>query len=126
MKSDSATPGPYAGAHASGILGVAPLFHAAWLFALGVALTRAVWLRPGILLVALLPTAVLCGLAAVRAQRLIWLPAGALWCLLGAWCAEREPQPAPAPQLRALSDGLLRTVEGRIVDAGPVKRQLEQ
>jgi competence protein ComEC len=126
MQSDSATPGPYAGAHASGSLGVAPLFHAAWLFALGVALTRAVWLRPGILLAALLPVAVLCALAAVRAQRMIWLPVGALWCLLGAWCAEMEPQPAPAPELRAMSDGLLRTVEGTIVDAGPVKRQLEE
>ena len=126
MQSDSATPGPYAGAHASGSLVVAPLFHAAWLFALGVALTRAVWLRPGILLVAMLPMAVLCVLAAVRAQRMIWLPVGVLWCLLGVWGAEMEPQPAPARELRALSDGLLRTVEGTIVGAGPVKRQLEQ
>ena len=49
-----------------------------------------------------------------------------LWLLLGAWCAEMEPQPAPAPALAGLSDGLLRTVEGTVVDAGPVRGELEQ
>jgi competence protein ComEC len=77
-------------------------------------------------LVALLPAAVLSALAAVRAQRIIWLPVAVLWCFLGAWCAEMEPQPAPAPELRALSDGLLRTVEGTVIDAGPVRGQIEQ
>ena len=36
-------------------------------------------------------------LAALRAQRVAWLPLLALWLLLGAWCAEMEPHPAPAP-----------------------------
>lgn len=45
--------------------------------------------------------------------------------LLGIWCAEMEPHPAPAPQLAAASDGLLRTVEGTIVDAGPVRDEAE-
>jgi competence protein ComEC len=126
MQSDSATAGPYAGAHASTSLSVVPLFHAAWLFALGITLTKAIWLRPSVLLIALLPVGVLCALAALRAQRLIWLPVGLLWCLLGAWCAEMEPQPAPAPGLRALSDGLLRTVDGTVVDAGPVRAQIEE
>ncbi len=98
-----------------------PLFHAAWLFAAGIALTQVAWLRPPLLLIALIPVAVLCCLAAFRAQRILWIPLATLWCLLGAWCAEMEPHPAPAPALAALSDGLLRTVEGTIVDAAPIR-----
>lgn len=98
-----------------------PLFHAAWLFALGVALAHIVWLRPSLVLVALSCMALLCVLAACRAQRVVWLPLAVLWCLLGAWSAEMAPQPAPAPQIAALSDGLLRTVEGVVREAGPVR-----
>src|SRR5579863_4235927 len=103
-----------------------PLFHAAWLFALGIILARVVWLRPALVLLSLLSMAVLCGFAAVRAQRVSWMALGPLWILLGAWCAEMEPQPAPAPVLSALSDGLLRTVEGTVVDAGPVRGETEE
>ena len=78
------------------------------------------------MLVALALVAVLCGVAAFRAQRIAWLPLAVLWLLLGAWCAEMEPHPAPAPALAALSDGLLRTVEGTVVDAGPVRGETEQ
>ena len=103
-----------------------PLFHAAWLFAAGIAATRALWLRPSLMLVALALVAVLCGVAAFRAQRIVWLPLAVLWLLLGAWCAEMEPHPAPAPALAALSDGLMRSLEGRVVDAGPVRGETEQ
>jgi competence protein ComEC len=103
-----------------------PLFHAAWLFALGIVATKGLWLRPSVVLVALTLTAALCIATALRAQRIAWLPLGVLWCLLGAWCAEMEPHPAPAPVLNALSDGLLRTVEGTIVDAGPVRGEMEE
>jgi competence protein ComEC len=98
-----------------------PLFHAAWLFAMGIIVAHAVWLRPSLVLIALAPVAVLCSVAAFRAQRIAWLPVAALWCLLGAWCAEMEPHPAPAAVVAALSDGLLRTVEGTVVDTGPVR-----
>ncbi len=101
-----------------------PLFHAAWLFAGGIALTQAMWLRPGMVLVALAPVAVLCGFAAHRAQRIAWIPLAVLWFLLGAWCAEMEPHPAPAPTVASLSDGLMRTVEGTISHAGPVRGEL--
>jgi competence protein ComEC len=37
-----------------------------------------------------------------------------------------EQHPAPAPALNALSDGLLRTVEGTVVNAGPVRTELEE
>jgi competence protein ComEC len=103
-----------------------PLFHAAWLFAAGIAVTQAVWLRPSLVLVALAPLAVLCGVAAFRAHRIAWLPLAVLWLLLGTWCAEMQPHPEPAPALAALSDGLLRTVEGAVVDAGPMRGEIEQ
>ena len=111
---------------ASGGLSAIPLFHAAWLFAAGIAATHWFWLRPSLVLVAMALTVVLCGLAALRAQRLVWLPLAVLGGLLGAWCAWMEPHPAPAPALAALSDGLLRTVEGTVVDAGPVRGEVEQ
>jgi competence protein ComEC len=107
-------------------LGPVPLFHAAWLFAVGIAITHWLYLRPSLVLIALALVAVLCGWAALRAQRIAWLPLAALWLLLGAWCAWMEPHPAPAPALAALSDGLLRTVEGTVVDAGPVRGETEQ
>jgi competence protein ComEC len=102
-----------------------PLFHAAWLFAFGIVIAHFVWLRPAYTLIALAPTALLCGLAALRAQRARWLALGMLWCLLGAWCAEMQPQPAPEPRIFALSDGLIRTVEGTITDAVPVRTERE-
>ena len=103
-----------------------PLFHAAWLFAGGIALTRIEWLRPSMMLVALAPVALLCCIAAFKAQRIVWLPLAVLWILLGAWCAEMQPQPAPAPAVAALSDGLLRTVEGTITDAGALRSEPAQ
>ncbi|MGO8757175.1 MAG: ComEC/Rec2 family competence protein [Terracidiphilus sp.] len=103
-----------------------PLFHAAWLFAAGIVIASRMWLRPSLVLVALALVAALCGVAALRAQRVAWLPLAAMWVLLGAWCAEMEPRPAPAHELEKLSDGLLRTVEGTVVDAGPLRTELEQ
>ncbi|HUX44584.1 MAG TPA: ComEC/Rec2 family competence protein [Terracidiphilus sp.] len=96
-------------------MGAIPLFHAAWLFALGIALAHAVWLRTGWVLIALASLAALCCLSAFRVQRIVWLPLAILWLLLGAWSAEMQPQPVPAPTIAALSDGLLRTVEGTVV-----------
>jgi competence protein ComEC len=107
-------------------LSTVPLFYAAGLFATGIAAAHWLWLRPSLVLMALALVAVLCGLAAIRALRIAWLPLAVLWCLLGAWCAEMEPHPAPARTLAALSDGLLRNVEGIVVDAGPVRGEIEQ
>lgn len=106
--------------------GVIPLFHAACLFALGIVAAHGLWLRPSLVLVALAPVAALCCVAALRAQRIVWLPLAALWLLLGAWCAEMQPYPAPSATLAPLSDGLLRTVEGTVTDAGPVRTEIEQ
>ena len=71
-----------------------PLFHAAWLFALGIVAAKWTWCAPGELLITLIPVAALCAVAAGRAQRIAWLPVALLWLLLGAWCAEMQPQPA--------------------------------
>jgi competence protein ComEC len=106
-----------------------PLFHAAWLFAAGILVASRMWLQPPLVLILLILVAALCGAAVRRgghAQGIVWLPLAVLWILLGAWCGEMEPQPAPALELAAVSDGLLRTVEGTVVDAGPVRTELEQ
>jgi hypothetical protein len=100
-----------------------PLFHAAWLFAAGIALAGRLWLQPSVVLIELALTAAVCVVAALRGQRMVWLPLAALWLLLGAWCGEMEPRPAPAPALAALSDGLLRTVEGTVIGTGPLRAE---
>jgi competence protein ComEC len=98
-----------------------PLFHAAWLFAVGIVCAHYLWLPPSWALVALLPLAALACLAAFRAQRLRWLPLAVFWCLLGAWCAWMQPRPSPAPQLAALSDNLLREADGTVTNTGPLR-----
>jgi competence protein ComEC len=103
----------------------APLFHAAWQFAVGITVAHWVWLPPTFVLTALAPVALLCAIASVRVQRLAWLPLATLWILLGGWCALMQPQPTPAAQLSALSDGLLRTVEGTIVQSGTIRNEAE-
>lgn len=126
MQRKPATSAQISSSPASAGLSAVPLFHAAWLFAAGIAATEWLWLRPSLVLVALVLLASLCAVAAFRAQRIAWLPVTLMWLLLGAWCAWMEPHPAPAPQLAALSDGLLRTVEGTVADAGPVRSETEQ
>jgi competence protein ComEC len=102
-----------------------PLFHAAWLFACGIILASHVWIRPSLILVASMLIAGLCILANLRARRIAWAPMATLWLLLGAWCALMQPRPVPAPELAALSDNLLRTVEGTVIDTGPARGELE-
>lgn len=102
-----------------------PLFHAAWLFAVGILLARWHWVRPPLLLLSLAILIALTGCAAWRAQRALLLPLACLWILLGAWCAEMQPQPAPSAPLLSASDGLLRTVEGMIVHAGPLRSEAD-
>jgi competence protein ComEC len=103
-----------------------PLFHAAWLFAAGIALSGVAWLRPAPVLLALLVLIAVCAIAALRAPRLRWLALGALWILLGLWCAEMQPAPAPASALLQASDGLLREADGVVIDAGLMRDEAEQ
>jgi competence protein ComEC len=106
--------------------GTLPLFHAAWLFAVGIATTHWLWLRPGLMLAALPLVALLSCFTAFRAQKTLWAPMALLWLLLGGWCGLMEPQPAPASSVAALSDGLVRTLEGTAVDLGPIRNEAEQ
>jgi competence protein ComEC len=101
------------------------MFYAAWLFAVGITVAHWLWMRPSFVLVALALVALLSVVAAFRAQRIIFVPLGLLWVLLGAWCALMQPQPAPAAAIASLSDGLLRTVEGTIVETGAVRKDAE-
>ncbi len=126
MAVDGASTGHTLDSPASAGLHAVPLFHAAWLFAAGIVMAHWLWLRPSLTLVALALAGALCAVAALRAPRLTWISLAVLWLLLGAWCAEMEPHPATQPDLARLSDGLLRTVEGTVVDAGPVRSELEQ
>lgn len=104
----------------------APLFHAAWLFALGIFVAHCFWIPPATLIVCLVLLFAFSGIALRHAPRLLLPPLVLAWILLGAWCAEMEPQPAPAPQLLAYSDGLLREVEGTVTRAGPVRSEQDQ
>ena len=130
MQSESATTGPVAGVPAPPAPNTPtwahlPLFHAAWLYALGIVVAKLLWLRPSLLLLGLVLIVALCSVTALRAQRVSWAALAPLWILLGAWCAEMEPQPTPAPMLSAFSDGLLRTVEGTVIEAAPVRGEVE-
>ncbi len=126
MDTGSATSGQPPSAPAVAGLAMLPLFLAAWLFAAGILISHALWVPPGHLFIALAALGGLCALAAFRALRVSWLPMGFLWLLLGTWAAELQPQPAPAAQLLTLSNGLLRTVEGTVLSASPVRSELEQ
>ncbi|MGD0737482.1 MAG: ComEC/Rec2 family competence protein [Terracidiphilus sp.] len=126
MQAHSIHSGQPANPPAFASLSAVPLFHAACLFAGGITIAHWLWIRPSLVLISLGLIAVLCALAALRAQRIAWLPLAVLWLLLGAFSGTMEPHPAPAPALASLSDGLLRTVEGTIVDTGPVRDEIEQ
>ena len=125
MDPDSALSGSLIVARKFAAADAVPLFLAACLFALGVVATRLLFLPPPRLLVAIALMLALCAIAALRAQRIAWVAMSTLWLLLGLWCAQMEPQPAPSPALLALSDGLLRSVAGTVSNSGPIRNQTE-
>ncbi len=96
-----------------------PLFYAALLVIAGITVGHALYLRPSWLLAGLLPLAAVAIYTARTTPRLAWLPVAAVWLTLGAWAVQTEPQPAVSPLAPFIQDNLLRTVQGRIVAAGP-------
>ncbi len=96
----------------------APLLAAALCFALGESFTRLPppATRPTIvLLLAALALAALTLLALRRTLRLAIPAVLALWIAAGLWSAQIQPAPSPQTALLAYTDGLSRTVQGRIV-----------
>jgi len=100
-----------------------PLFYTALLYLAGIVIAHFQYLRPDMLLAGLLPLGCVAVFSIAKVPRLTWLPLAAIWMTLGVWSAETEPQPAPDPAITQLSDGLLRTVEGTVADAGPLRAQ---
>jgi len=80
-----------------------------------------VWLNPGLLLVAVLLCTAVCVVAAYLAQCVSLLPLAGLFLLLGAFCSESAPQPAPQTRLALLADGTQRIIEGSVVKLGPIR-----
>lgn len=126
MGSPSASPGQPRSALAAARLEAVPLFHAAWLFGLGIVLAHVHWRPSTVLLIAICLLLCITAIAVLRAPRLTLISLALVWIVLGAWCAQMEPQPAPAPELLSLSDGLLRTVEGTVVRAGAVRTEADE
>ncbi|HMD21696.1 MAG TPA: ComEC/Rec2 family competence protein [Alloacidobacterium sp.] len=75
---------------------------------------------PALLLIGLLLCGVLSLLAAHNAHRVSLVALGAVFLLLGTFCAETAPRPDPQTQLVQLADGTPRTVEGIVIRLGPV------
>ncbi len=95
----------------------APLLAAALWFALGILFSRIT--HPPGLLVAAIAGLTLLTLAALRySLRIAALPVAAVWLMLGWLCSEVQPGQSLAPQqlqLAHFSDGLSRTVQGRVI-----------
>ena len=71
-------------------MAAAPLFHAAWLFALGIVASHWFWFRPGWLLAGLLTLGIVAVLSILSAPR-VFLPAlAAVWRVLALPAAFRE------------------------------------
>jgi len=102
-----------------------PLFYCSLLFLAGIAFAHFVYLRPGLLLAGVAPLGAIAIVAILKCPRLVWPAIAMVWVVLGAWSAETEPQPVPSPSLLRLADGLLRTVEGTVVSAGPLRAETD-
>ncbi|KAA6458733.1 DUF4131 domain-containing protein [Acidobacteria bacterium AB60] len=126
MDPDSALSGNASAALRFAGVETVPLFLAACLFALGVVATKFLYAPAPRLLIAVICLVALCALAAWHAPRVARCSMAVLWILLGAWCAEMELQPAPDAALLTLSDGLLRTVEGTVTNAGAIRNDASQ
>ncbi len=99
-----------------------PLLFAAVCFSCGIFAERLVWLMPALLLFGFLLCSIVALFAAYKAHGVSLLPLGAAFLLLGAFCAEVAPRPAPQTQLVQLADGTQRVIEGTVIRLGPLRR----
>ncbi|GGG63564.1 ComEC/Rec2 family competence protein [Edaphobacter dinghuensis] len=94
--------------------GRAPLLAAAAWFAVGEIMARN--RQPAIVLLIALVALVGLALAGLRwSLRSATLALAAIWMVVGMWCAEVQPSPAPQTALQNYADGLSRQVRGRVV-----------
>jgi len=94
--------------------GRAPLLAAAVWFALGEVMARN--RQPAVVLVVALVLLVAFAVAGLRwSLRVAVFPVAAVWMVVGIWCAEVQPYPAPQTALQSYADGLSRQVRGRVV-----------
>ncbi|MGC1299240.1 MAG: hypothetical protein WA869_29800 [Alloacidobacterium sp.] len=98
-----------------------PLLFTALCFSCGIFVSRCVWLAPVLLLFGILLCAAVSLFAAYKARSVSLLPLGAVFVLLGAFCAEGAPRPDPQTPLVQLADGTQRVIEGMVVRLGPVR-----
>lgn len=98
----------------------APSLFAALCFAGGILATHAVWLRTGMLFVALLAALITAALAVCKAPRMGWPAAALVYLLLGAFCAEIAPAINPQRRLAQFADHTQRVFTGEITRLGAV------
>jgi competence protein ComEC len=103
------------------IFQAAPALFAACSFAVGILLSRPLFVAPPlILLAALLASAV--AIAAARvAPRIVLLPLALAWALAGFLCAEIYPRPDPQTALLDLASTSVHVIYGEVARAGPVR-----
>jgi len=99
---------------------IAPALFASCCFAGGVLLAERWWVEPGPLLLGILALAALALLAALRATRVVLVPMGLLFVVLGACTSELQPPVAPQHALADLADGSARTITGEVMRVEPV------
>ena len=120
------TPRANAGERAFSPVGLIPLFYAALLYLAGIVLARFAAVPTGIFLVGLAALGTFAVLAIAKAPRIAWIPVAAVWLVLGMWSAASEPQLEANPAIAGFSDSLLRTVEGTVAEAGPVRERVAE
>ena len=92
----------------------APLLAAAGAFAVGILLARR-WQPPAVLLTVTLALCALAVFSVARKLRTASLVVLAAIAAAGCWSAQIEPPPQSQAALQSYADGLLRTVQGRVV-----------
>lgn len=92
----------------------APLLAAALAFAAGEFLAWQ-WQFAPVLLAALALLLALAVYALRVSGRIAALPVLAVWAVVGCWCVQMQPWPAPQTQLAQYADGVSRVVRGQVV-----------
>lgn len=100
----------------------APAFWASLLLSLGILAAQAVWIVPGVLLLATIACAAIAGVAANRAPRMARLPLICCWLLLGLFLSEAHRAPGLQRALVWLADqNTIEAIAGSVTRTTPVR-----